>query len=76
MQDTSTWAGMIVLNLTMHVHCSKCERCIEVEISNMPPEDKPSDAAFRCSQCGRPGSKIVSHRSANYSYPGAKPHRR
>lgn len=72
MQSSETWAGMLALNLTLHVHCASCERCAEVDIANLPADGKLADAKFRCSQCGRTGSHIVSHRSANYSYPGAK----
>jgi hypothetical protein len=73
MPDNSTWAGMIALNLTLHVYCASCDRNVEIDTTKMPPDGKAIGQTFRCRKCGRPGSNIVSHRSANRSYPGAKP---
>ncbi|NSZ87591.1 hypothetical protein G6L97_26730 (plasmid) [Agrobacterium tumefaciens] len=73
MVDNSTWAGMIAMTLQMHIYCSHCDRHVEVDMSKFPPEGKAIGATFRCRDCGRPGATTVSHRSANRSYPGAKP---
>jgi hypothetical protein len=70
--DNSTWAGMIALNLSYHVYCSHCDRHAEIDLSSLPPAEKAIGRTFRCSVCKRPGSTVVSHRSANHSYPGAK----
>jgi len=72
MPDNSTWAGMIALNLTVHVYCSHCERDAKIDLAMMPADEKAIGRTFRCVSCDRPASPIVSHQSANYSYPGAK----
>ncbi len=72
MPDNSTWAGMIALNLACHVYCSHCKREIEIDMKSMPPEQTAIGRTFRCSICGRVASPIISHRSANHTYPGAK----
>lgn len=76
MPDNSTWAGMIAMNLSLHIYCARCNRNVEIDMTTMPPEGKATGQTFRCRQCGRLGQNIVSHRSANHSYPGAKPVKR
>lgn len=73
MPDNSTWAGMIALDNQYHVYCARCERVVEIDMTKMPPDGKAIGASFRCSQCGRRGSTIISKRLANFAYPGSKP---
>ncbi|MBO0142239.1 hypothetical protein JZX87_13815 [Agrobacterium sp. Ap1] len=41
-------------------------------MTKMPPEGTSIGQKFRCKECGQQGQNIVSHRSANHSYPGSK----
>ena len=75
MVSNSTWSGMLALNLHYSVHCEPCDRIVDIDMTKLPPNGKAIGATFRCSQCGRPGRSIVSHKSANHQYPGAKPFR-
>ncbi|WP_312405196.1 hypothetical protein [Rhizobium sp.] len=72
MTTNATWGGTVALNLTLHVYCPRCNRSVEIDMTKMPPEGKAIGQTFRCMECGRPGQNIVSHKSANHSYPGSK----
>ncbi len=76
MVDNSTWAGMLAMNLHYAIHCEPCDRIVDLDMTKLPPDGKAIGVTFRCSQCGKPGRSIVSHKSANHQYPGAKPFRR
>ncbi|CDZ43208.1 Hypothetical protein NGAL_HAMBI1146_59810 [Neorhizobium galegae bv. officinalis] len=67
--SNSTWAGMIAMNLRYRVHCEPCDRIVEIDLQNMPPDGNAIGVTFRCSQCGRPGRSIVAPRSAERAVP-------
>lgn len=71
-QSNSTWGGMVAMNLLYHVHCDPCGRVVEVDMTKLPPDGNAIGATFRCSECGRPGSSIISHKSAMRSVPGRR----
>ncbi len=76
MVDNSTWAGMIAMNLQVHVSCDRCERLIEIDMGTLPPNGKAIGAKFRCSQCGKPAGMIVSHKSAARAVPNQRQKRK
>lgn len=72
MKSNETWAGMIALDLIYTVHCDPCERVVEIDLAKMPPEGNAIGLTFRCSQCGKPGQSIVSHRGALRAVPNQR----
>lgn len=71
--DNRTWAGMIAMNLRYHVHCERCERFVELDMTKLPPDGNAIGRTFRCSTCGGPGQSIVSSSSAYKAVPVHRP---
>ena len=66
---------MIALNLRYTIYCEPCERAVDLDMTRFPPDGIAIGRTFKCSQCGRKGSSIITHRSADHSYPGSKPYK-
>ncbi|MDQ0323987.1 hypothetical protein QO002_006194 [Pararhizobium capsulatum DSM 1112] len=60
MVSNGTWAGMIAMNLQVHVSCGPCNLMVEVDMNKQPPDGKAIGVAFRCGECGRLGGTIIS----------------
>lgn len=73
MTNNSTWGGMIAMGLRYHVHCERCERYAEIDMTKLPPDGPSINRTFRCNQCGGPGRSVVSARSADRAAAPARP---
>ena len=72
MASNETWAGMIAMKLRYTVHCEPCDRFVDIDMTKLPPDENALGRTFRCSQCGRPGTTIVSPLGALRSVPRSR----
>lgn len=67
--SNATWAGMIAMGLRLFVHCTPCDKSVEIDMTRLPPEGKAIGARFRCKDCNRLGTNAVIHKSAYRAVP-------
>jgi ribosomal protein S14 len=73
MTDNSTWAGMIAMGLRYFIFCEPCDRSVELDMTQLPPDGNALNRSWPCKVCGRLGQVVISARGAERCVPSGRP---
>jgi hypothetical protein len=67
-----TFAGLYIYGYSLTVHCSQCQKSIDIDLIKMPLLEQYVCRKFRCQTCGQIGHAILGAPDTNRTYSGHK----